>query len=224
VVPCGSGNMQAIYLFADGVAAAPTPMKNVLWGYYNSSSGLVDGGSVGFTALGSGADANDFGAVTVDAGAVTTDVHCVLRTGSNTYAHRRNNGTSWSAGQAIPNQNSKAGAGLFMATDGTNAWLFIIDSDAANTVRMCKWTAATPAWDATWTSIEATTKTRNCISGSRQVAGGNIGLLWTETNGGTFDIVGTVYTPPVPSPANLGARPKLGYETPRMQFGGNLSA
>jgi hypothetical protein len=140
----------ALVLAGDGSASAPTTMQNVSSAKFTNGVGWGSAVSVGFTALGAGVSANNFGGI----GVTTSDIHCVLRTGSNTYSHRRYNGTSWSAAQSIPNQNSKAGAGLFMATDGTDVWLFIIDSDAANTVRYIKWTAATPAWDATWTAVE----------------------------------------------------------------------
>lgn len=184
--PMSSGKLLALHEDASDVE--PTSMKNVFYFLYNGSAWGVSA-TAGFTALGAGVDPNNFGAVNCG----TSDVHCVLRTGSNTYSHRRFNGTSWSAGSSIPNQNSKAGAGLAMASDGTNVWLVIIDSDVANTVRFIRWTPSA-GWDATWTALETSSKTRNCISVANAPGSSVLGVIWTETNGATFDIAGTTLT------------------------------
>jgi hypothetical protein len=120
-----------------------------------------------------------------------TDVHVVVRDPDNAdaFLHKRWNGTTFGAGQSIPTQATKAGAGLFAASNGTDVWLFAIDSDAANTVRYVKWTAATPAWG-TWTAFESTTQVRTALTGYRQNGGSNLGVMWTEDAGnGAFRIV-----------------------------------
>jgi hypothetical protein len=121
-----------------------------------------------------------------------TDVHVVVRDpdNANAFLHKRWNGTTFGAGQSIPTQATKAGAGLFTASDGTDVWLFAVDSDAANTVRYVKWTAATPAWG-TWTALEASTQVRTALTGYRlKGADSNFGVMWTEDAGaGAFRIV-----------------------------------
>src|SRR6202022_749358 len=64
------------------------------WGANASASGTI-----------SSIDKNGWGGVARP----TSDVHVVYRSGTNTYVHRRWNGTTWGAGTAIPTQNSLAG-------------------------------------------------------------------------------------------------------------------
>lgn len=128
-------------------------------------------------------DQNDWHACRVD----DTHIHLVTRTGSNTYTHRTFNGSSWSAGASITNQNSKAGAGLFLASDGTDVWLFIIDSDAANTIRYVKYTSGSGTWGS-WTALVTTTKTRTFLSGYPIAKSSSIAIIWSEVNGSNKDI------------------------------------
>jgi hypothetical protein len=138
-----------------------------------------------FTGTWSADTSAGFGAATFDYrdwGAVlrtTTDVHVVLRTGATTYEHRRFNGTSWAAGQAVPTQASKATAGLFTASDGTDVWLFCVDSDAANTVRYVKWSGGSSTWG-TWAAFESSTQVRTSLAGYRTAVAGVVGVCWTE--------------------------------------------
>lgn len=174
-----SGNM--LMLAEKYTAAEATSLKNVMWSKWTGSwSAKADI----FSDLGAGVAPNNFGACLLS----TSDIHCVLRTGANTYSHSRFNGTSWSAGSAITNQNSVAGSNLYMVSDGTNVWLFIIDSDSANTIRYSKWDGS--SWGA-WTAFETSTQARNYISGwaGPIASGGTIGVLWTQTNGSNYDVV-----------------------------------
>lgn len=143
-------------------------------------------GSALASALGTAQDQNDWSAVRQD----DTHVHLVTRSGANTYVHRTFNGSTWAAGASITNQNSKAGAGIFLTTNGTDVWLFIIDNDAANTVRYCQYSTAGGTWGS-WNALESTTKTRTWLSGSQVAGNGNIAVIWSEVNGGNFDIVTT---------------------------------
>jgi hypothetical protein len=130
-------------------------------------------------------DANDWGA----AERTNTDVHVVRRLTSTTYEHRRFNGTAWSAGQAIPSQANKTGAGLFMASDGVDVWLLVVASDAANSVQYVKWSSGSSTWGS-WAVHEASTQVRTALSGSETVAASTIAVCWTETTpDGTFQIV-----------------------------------
>lgn len=188
--PLASGKI--LFVGEDASATEPNSMKNVLsktWdGTTLSPTPASTAGTSIFTALGSGIAPGNFGAVRVS----NTDVHCVLRTGSNTYVHKRFNGTNWTtvSGASITNQNSVAGSGPFLCTDGTDVWLFIIDSDSANTVRYVKWTASGNTWG-TWTALETSSQTRNYLSGYPLVVSNTIAVIWSQTNGSNFDIVVT---------------------------------
>ena len=104
---------------------------------------------------------------------------------------RRNN---WSAFSAAPpafgaGQAFKAGGGLFGATDGTNVWLFVINTDTANSILFTQFNGT--SWTA-WATVPGTgtgTQTRNFITGYPTIGSGQIGLAWTQTNGSNFDVV-----------------------------------
>src|SRR5262249_44802742 len=77
-------------------------------------------------------------------------------------------------------QSAASGGGLFGATDGTGIWLFLINSDAASSILYTNFngTAWTP-W-ATVPGTSAGTQARRFLSGDPRLAGGQIGLVWTE--------------------------------------------
>ena len=193
-------------IFEDGGASDPNSMTKCLGSLNNASGGGTD---LGFTAL-AGSDPNDFGAVMRSLVNLSSaqEIHAVQRTGSNTWSHRKTPVASvtWGAGAAIPNQNSKAGAGLAMCSDNNNIWLFIIDSDGANTVRYIKFNGT--SWDAAWTALETSTKTRTNISCQPYIFDTQmIGVIWTEVNGANFDIVGaTLNVPASDQAANMARR------------------
>jgi hypothetical protein len=157
-------------------------------GVSNWTGGGTPPDAADFTTTTAAFDLQDWAACRVS----DTDVHVVVRDpdNANAFLHKRWNGTTFGAGQSIPTQATKAGAGLFAASDGTDVWLFAVDSDAANTVRYVKWTAATPAWG-TWTALESSTQTRTALTGYRaKGADSNFGVMWTEDAGaGAFRIV-----------------------------------
>ena len=104
-------------------------------------------------------------------------------------------GNSWSSlsGALAPpafvgGQAFKAAGGLFGATDGTNVWLFLINTDAANSILFTKFTGA--AWTP-WALVPGTnsgTQTRKFITGQPDAdRAGQIGLAWTQGSG-TFDV------------------------------------
>ena len=173
----GSTNMLHVW---DNAAQNPN-FTNVRWSKYTGTWSAA--ASIRGSDLGTSQQKNDFGSVA----RTTSDIHCVMRTASNTYEHFTFNGTSWSTGQSITNQTSKAGAGLFMTTDGTNVWLFIIDSDSPNTVRYCSWNGT---WSS-WTALESTTQTRSYVSGYQSAVNGTIAVIYNQVNGSNFDIYTT---------------------------------
>ncbi len=174
----GSGNL--IHLFDNGQSSST--FTNIV--SYKYTGSWTTPGNILFGDLSVAQDTHDWSAVARTA----TDVHVVVRTGANTFSHRRYNGSSWSDGASIPAQNTKAGAGLFMATDGTDVWLFAIDSDSANTVRYSRWSSGSNTWS-TWSALESSTQTRIALSGNSQVTNNTIAVMWSQTNGSNYDIV-----------------------------------
>lgn len=177
----GSGAI--LYIFPDSATADGTS-TNIKWskwtGSWSAAANVYGSAQTGF-------DDRDVGIV----GRTLTDVHLVRRSGANTFDHQRFNGTAWAAGQAIPSQTSKAAGGMFLASDGTDVWLFVIDSDAANSIRSCKWSSASSTWG-TWAALITSTATRTSLSGHQAAANQTIGLCWTEV-ASPFQLVTEVF-------------------------------
>ena len=143
-------------------------------------------------------DKNDWGcAYRTDA-----DIHVVRRTGSNSYEHVRWNGTSFGAGQSIPTQTSKSGAGVAMCSDGTSVWLFIVDSATGNAVRYSTWTTG-GGW-AAWRDAETSSKVRTNVTATLAQATGTIAVAWSQVNGTNFDYA--VSAVPMVPPSYRGRR------------------
>lgn len=176
---------------SDSSSATPESAQNVKW-IKSAGTGVWSGSVADALAADTTAvfSAYDWGAA-VRTG---TDVHLVVRNPdtANAWIHRRFNGTAWSAGAAVPSQASKAGGGVFVASDGVDVWLFVIDSDAANTVRYVKWSSGAATWGA-WTAFESSTQVRTALSGCRAagLVGGasTLGVCWTEAAGLPFRVV-----------------------------------
>ena len=198
-------------------ASVATPLTNITGWVYTSGGTFTD--TPGFTTITQEA-ANNFGVVSINPQDLNTNVHMVLRTSANTFVHKTCIGTTtanWANGQSIPSQAMKTGEGIALTTNGVDMWMFIIANDTANTVLGIKWTASVPSWG-TWFVVEGSPKTRTAITVCNSAVDSGFGLMWTEVNGGTFDIVGTYFKPYYES----GAKPKLGYEVlPHQSFGGN---
>jgi len=100
---------------------------------------------------------------------------------------------SFGANQAMkPASANAVSGGLFAATDGTNVWLFVINADASNSILFSKWDGAA-TWT-TWAPVPGTNSgshTRNFIAGYPVVKNNQIGLVWTETGGTSFDVFAT---------------------------------
>lgn len=119
----------------------------------------------------------------------TTEVHLVGLVTSTTFRHRIFNGTSWSAGASIPAVASLvATSGIFLATDGTKVWAFVIDG--SNNIQYVTYSGG--AWSGSWTTLDAGgANGRSSLSGCQTVSNNAIGLIWTEANGANFNIAGT---------------------------------
>src|SRR5918993_1271971 len=105
---------------------------------------------------------------------------------------------AFAAGQAF-----KAGAGLFGATDGTQVWLFFVNTDAANSILHSRFNGS--AWSA-WTPVTGTdsgTHNRAFVSGAPIVSANQVGVIWTEGSGPYTVAVASVpvtAAPPPPMP------------------------
>ncbi len=176
----GSGNM--VIVTTNAGSGTFTDLDYVKYsGNWGSGSATSIRGSVFSPAQ----DQNDFGAVRIS----NTNVELVMKTGTNTFELWSYDGnTTWTHKTDPATQNTVAASGIFLATDNTDFWLFIIDSDAANTLRYNKYTVATDSWGG-WTAFETTTQTRNWISGYQLVSTNQIAVIWSQTNGSNFDIV-----------------------------------
>jgi len=145
---------------------------------------VITNGTAGTTtAMGlsvTSVNANDWGATTAG-----SNIYVAVRSGSNTYKFDKFSGSTFSAATAPPNQTSKSTAGIFLASDGTNVWMFVIDNDTPNTVRWNKFNGT--SWGI-WRPLEATTKTRTFLSGYPKVVNGQIALMWEQVNGANRDI------------------------------------
>ena len=81
-------------------------------------------------------DAENWGAIA----RTTSDIHCVaLSNNSNTFVHRRYNGTSWSNSSGAPTTLTyDTTSGISLVTDGTSIWAAVISSKS---IQYNKWTS-----------------------------------------------------------------------------------
>src|SRR5262245_49884098 len=144
------------------------------------SQGLGDG--VVFTADAT-IDQNDWALVSLNP--TTTYVFRQTAAGTGIDAALYNPAaTAWTSPPLSPlpfaaGQKAKGGAGLFGATDGASIWLFVVNTDAANSILYTTYDGA--VWTP-WTVVPGTgsgTHTRGFISGFPVAASGQIGLIWT---------------------------------------------
>ena len=179
ILALGSGNLMAI---GDN-SSSTGQFTNLMYSYYNGTSWS---GSTGLMTAVTATDANAWGAVA----RTGTDVHVVsLSNNSNAYVHYRWNGTSWSAGNTIPNLAYGTTAGVFLATDGTSVWAATIDT--SSNVQVIQWTSG-GGWG-TWTVAAGNSAASTYLSGYQQVVGTSIGLIWTLVDGSNYDIAGTLF-------------------------------
>jgi hypothetical protein len=136
---------------------------------------------------------NDWALVPVN----TTTIHAYRRkaTGTGIDAATYNvAGNSFAASAVQPpafgtGQAFKAGGGLFGATDGTNVWLFVINTDTANSIlyTQCNGTS----WTA-WATVPGTGSVRRRGTSSpatRPSAAVRPGSRGRRRNGSNFDVV-----------------------------------
>lgn len=177
----GSGNMLIIY----DNSVSTGSFTNLNYSTWNGSSWASEANVFGSSLTGTAT--NNWDAVA----RTTSDIHVVaLSNNSNAYKHYRYNGSSWSAGDTISALTLASGGSVFLATDGTSVWAFAIDS--SNTVKVSQWVSGT-GWNA-WNQVATNGATAASLSGYKQVVSGNIGLIWTLTNGSNYDIDGVLFS------------------------------
>lgn len=190
--PLAAGAMLAVY---DNGALADPSLTNLRYNTYSSGTSWPTVGSADVFGSTSTQDINDWALCGVD----TTHIFCVRRTGSNTFEMSMFNGSTWAAKTAPPNQNHLAGSGIFLATDGTNMWMFVLDSGVGNPVMYCKYTVGSDSWG-TWTQLDpGSGGTLGYISGCPVVGNNQIGVIYTSTNGPNFDILVAALTLTTPA-------------------------
>jgi hypothetical protein len=128
------------------------------------------------------------------AAVTTTSIYACRRTGTTTIECRKysTGGDSWAAMTNQPptmtGKTIKAGGGVMTVTDGTNFWLFVIDS-TDNAIKYVKATVATDTWDAAWTTLATVASTATKMSGYPILGSQRAGLVYSVTNGSNFDTV-----------------------------------
>lgn len=167
------------------------------WGTTNGFTNLVyslnsgtNWASTGNTVLASaviGADANAWGAID----RTSSDIHVVaLSNNSNTYVHRRFNGTAWANGDSVPNLAYGTNSGIYLGTDGTSVWAFVFDT--SKQLQFSQWVAGT-GWSA-WSVLRAARVSTPAYLTGTYNGSGAFGLVWTEaTGGGIYNIAGTTF-------------------------------
>lgn len=193
VVDTGSGTMGL--LSDNGASSAGT--TGISWYTWSGSSWSGTADNRLATGTISSIDKNDWGSVRVD----PNDVHVVYRSGGSSFVHRRWNGSTWSNGDPIPAQASKAGGGIALGTDGVNVWLVVIDSDSANTIRTCIWDPAFNGWQS-WLEVESSVATRTFVGVQRDLVANTLLPYWTEGSDFVTVAFPTFADPPGPSTRN----------------------
>ena len=123
---------------------------------------------------------------------VGNTVHAVYLPNSGTTSyHAIYNITSgtWAAGNTIPAISTGAAGNPFLATDGTNVYMAVLQGSTQN-IEVIEWTASSTSWSTEWyiTDVGNSSHTRYALSGYSQVVDGIVGLTYTQANGSNFDL------------------------------------
>lgn len=140
-------------------------------------------------------DIQDWCLVGVD----TTHIYCTRRTANTTLATRvySTGGDSWSAlgnqPPALTGKVIKATGGVMGVTDGTDMWIFVIDS-TDNAIKYVKYSVGAGTWGS-WTLLESVDSTAKYMSGYPVAGNNSAGLIYAVTNGGNFDTYVSTLSP-----------------------------
>ena len=198
--PLANDVMLAVYDNGQGTEPRLTNLRYKRSNAGGAWSGIVvgsqSGGDGNVFSTDATIDQNDWGLVSVSTSRIYAFRRKANGTGVDAAAYNVATNT-WSPMVSAPpvfaaGQSSKAGAGLFGATDGRSVWVCVINTDLANSI-LCATFDAT-AWTS-WFVVPGTeigSQNRNYISGSPQVGNNQVGLIWTEGTS-LFDIVATSF-------------------------------
>jgi hypothetical protein len=201
--PLASDFMLAVY--SNGALAQPNLsnlrfQKSGAAGTWTNISGSTGGGNGNVFGSNANINQNDWALVPV----TTTRIYAFRRTATGnaiqgaSYQAGPNNWVAMTGALAPPafesGQAFKSGAGLFGATDGTNVWLFFVNTDAANSILYSKFDGA--SWTP-WATVPGTgsgTQTRSFIAGYPTVGNGQVGLVWTQGTANPYSVVTTSFS------------------------------
>src|SRR4029079_17731219 len=198
--PLANDVMLAVYDNGQGTEPRLTNLRYKRSNAGGAWSGIVVGSQTGgdgnVFSTNATIDQNDWSLVSVSTSSIYAFRRKANGTGVDAAAYTAANNT-WPPMAAAPppfaaGQSSKAGAGLFGATDGSSVWVCVINADLANSI-LCS-TFDRTAW-ASWFVVPGTeigSQNRTYISGSPRVGNNQVGLVWTERTS-LFDIVATSF-------------------------------
>src|SRR5215472_3906535 len=188
VVALGSGFMLSV--FVDGGTTDTTGKV------YNNLRYAESASATGWPTTNTGAaipnlssasnDPDDWGIVA----RTTTDVHVIRRNSGTALEQIRYSGHngSWGSKVNLPTTGltgQLAASGVAAVSDGTSVWVFVIDTDANNSVRYIKWNGS---WDASWSTLSTGTEAKNFITATIRSDGEQIGVAWTANSSSPFAV------------------------------------
>lgn len=167
----------------ENASVSDTQSSGLRWNTFTSGSWPNNTGNADVGIGTSTQNDNDWCLCGID----TTHIFAVRRDSSNSYLIRKFDGSSWSSKTAPGTQAHRAGSGIFLAQNGTDMWMFVIDSGDGS-IKYNKYTVATDSWGGWLTALSLEINARNCISGFPGVGNNQIGVIYTEANGSNFDL------------------------------------
>jgi hypothetical protein len=188
--PLASNGMLLVYSDGGGTNGQPTDFKSMkasqtqAQGFWpNDTTGVAAAAVFGSAVT---IDAYDWSLIPVS----TSNIYTVRRATTTSITVRKyTTGTdTWAAETAPPATPGtiKAGGGVVGITDGTDYWLFVIDS-TNNNIIYNKYVVGTNTWDTSWSVLTAVGSTAKSLSGYINQKANQNAVMWTEQNGSNFD-------------------------------------
>ena len=121
-----------------------------------------------------------------------TDIHVVRRNGPTTLEHIRysGHGGSWGSVVTLPTTGLAghlAGSGLALVSDGTNTWLFAIDTNPVNSIRWIQWNGT--SWANSWSTLAAVgAEPKTGVIAAINGDGSQVGVAWSTNSGAPYAV------------------------------------